>query len=73
MKLAEKIKEIDDVIVLSESTAMFCRNDIVSIDGACCTLYPQKGIHTKEDIRKAKHKAKNTWDIVKFNIEWLVG
>jgi len=68
MKLCEVVDRIEDVIIFRDDMAMFCRNDLVSIDGVCTTLYFQKGIHTKIDLKLAKYKAKSMWDVVRFNV-----
>jgi len=73
MKLQDVVKQIEDVIILNEDMAMLCRNDIISINGVQTTLYYQERIHTKEHLKQAKHKARNMWDIVRFNVVKIRG
>ena len=73
MKLQDVVKDIEDVVILSADMAMLCRNDIISINGVQTTLYFQEGIHTKEHLKLAKHKARNMWDILQFNVVKIRG
>ena len=68
MTLSDVCKEITDVIKINDDMAMFCRKDITSINGASLTLYYQKNVHTKEDLKQARRKARSEWDIISTQV-----
>ncbi len=39
-------------------------------DGAWFILKPHKGVHTKEDVDKAKAALRSSRDVVELDVEW---